>query len=135
MSPAVRNVVDLDIRKLFVAFPWQHWTVSYCWQLHVGQQQYKGKVSFHDNNGYANAFPCCFIRVWLALLHFVIIIDGNIERLLSLFTRVLPFLSFHLLNGDLGESIVVILFFFFFLELVKSVTFFLVKNFTCWVVV
>jgi hypothetical protein len=111
--PVVRKVVNLDIRELTVPFPWQHWTVSYCWQLHVGQQQ-EGQVlfRFHDNNGYANAWPCCAIRVWLALLHFVIIIDGNFERLLSLFTAVLAFLSLHRLNrlnGDLGEPIVIIL--------------------------
>jgi len=27
-----------------VAFPWHHSTVLCCWQLHVGQQQYKGNV-------------------------------------------------------------------------------------------
>jgi hypothetical protein len=27
-----------------LAFPWQHSTVLYCCQLHVGQQQYKGNV-------------------------------------------------------------------------------------------
>jgi len=64
---------------------------------------------FHANNGYANAWPCCVIRVWLASLHFVIIIEGNIERFLSLFTAVLSSLSFHHLNGGLGESIVIIL--------------------------
>ena len=65
---------------------------------------------FHENNGYANALSCCVIRVWIALLHCVIIIDGNIGRLLSLFTAVLALFSIHLLNGDLGGSIVIILF-------------------------
>ena len=43
----VRNVGNLDTRELIVAFPW---TVSYCWQLHVGQQQYKGKVNVKQSH-------------------------------------------------------------------------------------
>jgi len=94
-------------------------------------------VPFHAKNGYANAWPCCVIRVWLSSLYFVFI-ERNIKRFLSLFTTVLASLSFHHLNGGLGESIVIILLLLlllllllFSLELVKSVTFFLVKNFTC----
>jgi hypothetical protein len=39
-----------------LAFPWQHSTILYCWQLHVSQQ-YKGKAQLflHDKYGYANA--------------------------------------------------------------------------------
>jgi hypothetical protein len=57
--------------KFSFALVQQHWTVSYCWKLHLLQQQYKGKVllPFNANNGYANTrnltlyvqcLPCWF---------------------------------------------------------------------------
>lgn len=56
-------------RERIVAFAWQHWTLLPCWQLHTGQQQYKGNVllRFRGNN-YANA-PQCYImcRLFLSL--------------------------------------------------------------------
>jgi nitrate reductase assembly molybdenum cofactor insertion protein NarJ len=38
-------------RERIVGFPWQYSTVLYCWQLHVGQQRYKGNVllRFHGS--------------------------------------------------------------------------------------
>ena len=53
-------------REPIVAFPWQHWTVSYCWQLHVVQQQYKCRslLRFNSNNGCANAPQCYVIRTF-----------------------------------------------------------------------
>ena len=43
--------------KRSVSVPWQHSTVSYCWHLHAGEQQYNGKglLRLHGNNGYGNA--------------------------------------------------------------------------------
>lgn len=42
--------------KPIIVFPWQHSTVLYCWQVHVGQRQQKWKTSwrFHGSPGYAS---------------------------------------------------------------------------------
>ena len=52
-------------REFIAAFPWQHRTLLYCWQLGLRQQQWKRNVLLrvHGNNGYTNAPKCNVVRM------------------------------------------------------------------------
>jgi hypothetical protein len=52
-------------REYIAAFPWQHRTLLYCWQLGLRQQQWKENVLLrvHGDSDYRNAPKCNVVRM------------------------------------------------------------------------